>query len=722
MMFDAQFIRSDLVDLVWKLNSQAALLAVLVGIVCFVGRQRLTPNWRAFLWMLVFLRLVMPSGPSSMFSLGHLVNPSVAPRTTMTEISDSPQIHLAPQITASGRSVESNAQVVADGDSAPFRATGTPTIEVNRWSKRDACIAVSLSIAVVLLGRLALLKLQLARELGRLEQVEHAEIIQLARSTAIEANLSKVPRMLWGASEASPAVCGWLFPVLILPKNSPLLAPARLRAVLLHEFRHIRTGDTLLTWPLRILCAAYWFNPLLWYASHKWHEERELCCDEWVLQRIGLEHRRSYLETLVDVVTRSSQSAPLQLTVNIVSTHTVLERRIVAMKRYRPSTWTGWIAGSLLSLLVAVVGLTDVARATNEPATGSASKQLAPAAGDDTAVSQEANPQPTNADAAKPTLKPKIIFAKHVILWEGTEVLTEDQLKERLATLRATQPVKPLVYHSQGFSLKGYDKTSSEADTNRLLNDRLGRSLELVGRDQWSFMSFLTRRGSGAVDQIQKQSDLKIDSARSLKGQVVTPHANGTREPNTALSRASTTPAKGAQVVILPLGEPCDIILRDGKLRDPQDEVSYETNAEGMFEADPSSLAFDPVHLYGDGKYLTLILHETGYRMINGQLAASDAIYELLPWTNVTIDTRHLKENEQIEIWMTPEGAPAKLPGLLIGWVGRSQQPATVKLPRGKGSAVYQRKTDDQWHDTHVRHPLEITTTSPSEIALPAIP
>lgn len=392
------------------------------------------------------------------------------------------------------------------------------------------------------------------------------------------------------------------------------------------------------------------------------------------------------------------------------------------MKRYRPSTWSGWIAGSLLTLLVGILGLTDVAQATNEPVSGAGSAQEAFAAADDADPQQPANPPATNQEAAKQTLKPKIIFAKHAILWEGTEVLTENQLKERLATLRATQPVKPFVYHSQGFSLQDHAKTTSEEDTNRLLNDRLGKSLELVGRDQWSFIGFLTRRGSGAVDRIKAQSDLKIDSTRSLKGQVVAPHATGGKVPGPSVGRLGATPAKGAQVVILPLGEPCDIILRDGKLRDPQDEVWYETNADGMFEADPSSLAFDPVHLYGDGKYLTLILHESGYRIIHGQLAASDAIYELLPWTNVTIDTRNLQENEQIEIWMTPDGAPPKLPGLLIGWVGRGEQPVTVKLPRGKGNALYQRKTEDQWHDTQARHPLEITANGPSEITLPAVP
>jgi len=128
---------------------------------------------------------------------------------------------------------------------------------------------------------------------------------------------------------------------------------------------------------------------------------------------------------------------------------------------------------------------------------------------------------------------------------------------------------------------------------------------------------------------------------------------------------------------------------------------------------------FDPVLLYGDGKYLTLILHESGYRVINGQLAASDATYELLPWTEVTIDAQNLKEHEQVEVWMTPEGVHEKFPELSIGWVSRGARPVTVKLPRGKGRAAYWTKVDDAWNDAEIRHPIEMTADGPTEITLP---
>lgn len=76
---------------------------------------------------------------------------------------------------------------------------------------------------------------------------------------------------------------------------------------------------------------------------------------------------------------------------------------------------------------------------------------------------------------------------------------------------------------------------------------------------------------------------------------------------------------------------------------------------------------------------------------------------------------------------MTPAGAHEKFPELSIGWVGHSDQPVTVKLPRGKGHVSYWRKVDDQWHDTDFWHPIQMTADGPAEfipieITVPSVP
>ncbi|HUY91064.1 MAG TPA: M56 family metallopeptidase [Pirellulales bacterium] len=775
-MIDVFASWSRSVDPIWKLNLQAALLAVIVGAVSLVGRRRLTPGWRSMLWMLVFVRLIVPFGPSSSFSLANAINAAFAARSSAVNPVEATRPNHETGSVRVEIPVENRPELpVSDIGMAPESVQTAIVSDPSRWSALEACTAIWSIVAAVLLGRLGWLRIRLSRYLSRLEVIRQREVVQLAKSAACNAKLTRVPRLLWGSPECNPAVCGWLFPVLILPSDSPILGPAQLRAVLLHELRHIRTADTLLTWLPRVLCAAFWFNPLLWYASRKWHEERELSCDEWVLRQIGQDQKRSYLETLVAIATRTSRRPSLELTASIVSSYATLERRIIAMKRFHPPTWTGLVVGLLLTLLAGAVGLTDAAQARNELVADPNSAQVPTTSTDKDTGTPVANQpdvdaapvtpvaeievalqeagliaelktsegsearQATNQAAPQPkTLKPKIIFAQHVILWEGTEILTRDQLKQQLTKLRAAQPVKPKVYHSLGF-LRDSLGSVSQAEANARANKAVGESLELIGRDQLSFVSFLSRRGSGAVDRIRNEDDLKINPVRSLKGRVTSEWMRGEiiraalkdaagKERVEVVVPLGPLPVKGAQVVILPLGEPCVVRLRDGRLREPEEEIWYETNADGTFQADPASLAFDPVLLYGDGKYLALILHETGYRVINGQLAASDATYELLPWRKLKIDTRNLKEDEQVEIWMTPEGAHEKFPELSIGWVGRSDQPVMLKVPRGKGLAAYWSKVNEQWSDAKFRHPIQFTADDgptehiPKEITLPAVP
>jgi len=194
------------VDHVFKLNLQAALLALIVGVVCRFGCRWLTPGWRSVLWMLVFVRLVIPIGPSSRFSLGNIVSASFAARSAeVSTVETTPAHHEAGPVRAKSP-VESGPQPLAPNiETAPARIRTKMAQASSRWSARDACTAIWLIVAAFLLGRLGWLRIQLSRQLSRLEVIRQPDLIHLAESVASHAGLTRVPRLLWGAPECSPA-------------------------------------------------------------------------------------------------------------------------------------------------------------------------------------------------------------------------------------------------------------------------------------------------------------------------------------------------------------------------------------------------------------------------------------------------------------------------------------------------------------------------------------
>jgi uncharacterized protein (TIGR03435 family) len=87
------------------------------------------------------------------------------------------------------------------------------------------------------------------------------------------------------SSLLEPGVFGILRPVLLLPEGiMDRLTAAQLDAIVAHEMCHVRRRDNL-TFALHMVVETlFWFHPLVWWIRARLVEERELACDEAVLQ------------------------------------------------------------------------------------------------------------------------------------------------------------------------------------------------------------------------------------------------------------------------------------------------------------------------------------------------------------------------------------------------------------------------------------------------------
>jgi bla regulator protein BlaR1 len=82
-----------------------------------------------------------------------------------------------------------------------------------------------------------------------------------------------------------PGVFGIIRPVLLLPEGIlDRLTPAQLDAVVAHEMCHVRRRDNLTFAIHMVVETLFWFHPLVWWIGARLVEERELACDEAVLQ------------------------------------------------------------------------------------------------------------------------------------------------------------------------------------------------------------------------------------------------------------------------------------------------------------------------------------------------------------------------------------------------------------------------------------------------------
>jgi hypothetical protein len=100
----------------------------------------------------------------------------------------------------------------------------------------------------------------------------------------------------------SPAACGLMRPVILVPKSiEHTLSEDKLRAVLLHELVHISRADLWVNLGQTLLQVAYFYNPLLWLANAQIRNLREKAVDETVLTKLGDDEAGQYSTTLIDM-------------------------------------------------------------------------------------------------------------------------------------------------------------------------------------------------------------------------------------------------------------------------------------------------------------------------------------------------------------------------------------------------------------------------------------
>jgi bla regulator protein blaR1 len=86
-------------------------------------------------------------------------------------------------------------------------------------------------------------------------------------------------------SALEPGIFGIFRPVLLWPATiSEHLQDPHLRAILAHEVSHVRRRDNLAAALHMAVEAIFWFHPMVWWLGARLVEERELACDEEVLQ------------------------------------------------------------------------------------------------------------------------------------------------------------------------------------------------------------------------------------------------------------------------------------------------------------------------------------------------------------------------------------------------------------------------------------------------------
>jgi beta-lactamase regulating signal transducer with metallopeptidase domain len=156
---------------------------------------------------------------------------------------------------------------------------------------------------------------------------QHAEPIAgdlLETCLALQRRLgiSRAVRYVCSKAAETPAVLGWLKPVVVLPLSALAgLSAWQVEAIVAHELAHIKRWDILVN-ALQIFAETLLFyHPAVWWVNRLIRNEREHCCDDVAVEMCGNAHEYARALALLE----ESRSTPVWA---LAATGGVLSSRI----------------------------------------------------------------------------------------------------------------------------------------------------------------------------------------------------------------------------------------------------------------------------------------------------------------------------------------------------------------------------------------------------------
>jgi beta-lactamase regulating signal transducer with metallopeptidase domain len=229
---------------------------------------RLTPAWNVTIPAAVVSRVTLAQAVVSPFAA---TDRAPAPAT----VQSSTRSTAARIGTPSGADAPSGQNARPLSPASPTRTAPFPLASV-------LVLGWVLGAAVLLLRLLTDVR-RLAHIARRAAPVTEVSWRRLLVDCARAARVTRPVRLLTSEETDVPLTWGLVRPVVVVGADHEEWSAERRRLVLSHEFAHVARWDSATQLAAQILCALYWFNPLVWLAARALRNERERACDDRVL-------------------------------------------------------------------------------------------------------------------------------------------------------------------------------------------------------------------------------------------------------------------------------------------------------------------------------------------------------------------------------------------------------------------------------------------------------
>ncbi|UCE48728.1 MAG: ankyrin repeat domain-containing protein [Phycisphaerales bacterium] len=257
---------------------QIAILVVVIAAVTLTLKNR-SAHVRYLLWLIVLAKCLVP--PLLTVPVAVLPQEELAEQLLVSPV----QMPIVAQKALDRTLAESPVSLAtsAAAEPAPTVAETPAKLTLRQWLGFGwlAGVAVFLILAVIK-------ALRTNRRLRRQRKTLPVELQSTIENVVSDVGVRAFPKVWLLEGIGQPFVWGLLRGNIYLPANFAEIDSAEhRRGVLGHELSHVRRFDAAVNLVQIVVQGVFWFHPFVWWANKNIRAEREKCCDEITIARLG---------------------------------------------------------------------------------------------------------------------------------------------------------------------------------------------------------------------------------------------------------------------------------------------------------------------------------------------------------------------------------------------------------------------------------------------------
>lgn len=347
-----------LFDFIVKGSIAATILGIIILIVEFILKKRVSPKIIYSLWVIVLLKFLIPYGPESSLSIYSVINNPI--KSYFIQSNNEQEVKKSKINTNEGSKyssfLEKDINLNKENDKGKV-IKFNEVINHNQGLLKDIGI-FSWLLIVTLLGCYGFFSyIKLRRLEGETENNTYKEILEeILRKNNIKRKVKIIESDLVG----TPSIYGVINPKIIMPKDlEKKLSKEELKYVFLHEITHLKNGHTLIPIIGLIIKIIHWFNPFIYIFLKVIDKNCELACDYDILKKLDERENVKYGNTILKVIESIKNNKRFMVEIPIGINKKEVKGRLEMIVENKKFGRTSLVIGGIVLVVVSVIGLTS---------------------------------------------------------------------------------------------------------------------------------------------------------------------------------------------------------------------------------------------------------------------------------------------------------------------------------------------------------------------------